>query len=799
MQQSRRFIKHYLVSGPRFADYIAHKPDKNQIRYEQYLRSIVAERDMLAPSGAIKIGENSELGMPWMYDYPNSGFVNVSQFSVTPQKVDLLAATGLVVAEDIDVRAILWTYTAADVWLGEERICSVHEPVYKPIKKQELTLALKKGYNALHIRMQNLAIRDTRNLFGIELLEHGDKIASALPDSEHAALYLELDSWLSRIQLKGNGLLLPDGAPCRIFVTYEDADNDTERVEISGQTEFALREQAGIAIVYGELPHKRLARKIELLHHKKPVYRHGTSPAEASAALYRELAELGAGSSFQPLRFGMFYTMARWHLGKSAVHDEAHINRAIEQIARREDCSDFFLAGLLRLMEDYTLPDALALKAEQAILDYRYWMTEDGSDGMCFWSENHALMFYICAYMAGKRYPDRIFTRSSRTGIEASAVAKRRIIEWLEDVEEYGFEEFLSADYMCVTLGALLNVVDYMEEAESERAAKLIDRMLELFARHTFRGSIVAPQARIYRSVILPFTQAAQALLHILHPGTPVGNSEWVVFLMNSKYKLPYSYAALMDEEQVLEYQTGNAWIKLNKQRDYALTSVQSPRYDEPRSFWKNISFDETAEVDSNLYVKSFNERYHGTSRFEPGVHGYQQHMWYAALDNDAVLFTNHPGEPADEGGMRPGYWYGNGIMPAIKQQGSMLGAIYDCGDEHPVKFSHLFFPAAKFDDVSKHGEWLFARKGNGFAAIWSSGEMVAHDDLLIDCEYRVDGERTAYVCQLGSIEEFGSFELFIDFCKRLAPAFDSSRLLLTADGGFSLQSSKHENKTQFI
>lgn len=323
--------------------------------------------------------------------------------------------------------------------------------------------------------------------------------------------------------------------------------------------------------------------------------------------------------------------------------------------------------------------------------------------------------------------------------------------------------------------------------------------MLKSFACHTFRGSIIAPQARIYRSVILPFTQSAQALIHLLNPETPVGNSEWMVFLMNSKYRMPHHYASLMNGPLEMEYQTGNAWVKLEKQQDYMLTSVQSPRYDEKPSFWENISFDDSADIESNFYIKSFNERFHGTSRFEPGVQGYQQHMWYAALDNDTVVFTNHPGEMADDGGMRPGYWYGNGIMPAIKQQGNLLGVIYDIGEDHPIAFTHLFFPAGKFDSVSKDGQWLFGQKDGGYVAIWCSDVMVPHNDRLIDCEYRAYGTRMAYICQCGSKEEFESIGHFRDYCQTLSPAFDHSKLKLSASNGYTLASIRSENKTQYV
>lgn len=799
MDEMSGFITHYLISGPLLTDFIADKADKNQIRYEQYLRSIVAERNKPAPSDNIKIGDKSELGLPWEYYYPGSGFVNISQFSVTPKKVELLAATGLVAQEDMEIRAILWTYTAVDVWLGDQKICSVTEPVYKPIKKKEIKLVLKEGYNALLIRMQNLAVRDTRNIFGIQLLEHREKVAPALPDAEHAEPFLALDHWLSGIEMKGNRIYFPADAPCKVYLTYDDASNDKDCVDVSGMSCADVKRDMVMAVVYGEIQHKKMIRKIELLHNKKPAYRQSASSDEIRRAMFEELSLMGAEPAFQPLRFGLFYVLARWHLGKKAVQDEAHINQALEQMERREDCSDFFLAGLLRMMQSFSLPAALSAKAEQTILNYRYWMTEDGSDGMCFWSENHALMFYICAFMAGNQYPDKIFPRSGRTGLQVSEVAKDRIRQWLADIEEYGFEEFLSADYMCVTLGALLNVVDYMEEEESERAVRLVDLMLKSFACHTFRGSIIAPQARIYRSVILPFTQSAQALIHLLNPETPVGNSEWMVFLMNSKYRMPHHYASLMNGPLEMEYQTGNAWVKLEKQQDYMLTSVQSPRYDEKPSFWENISFDDSADIESNLYIKSFNERFHGTSRFEPGVQGYQQHMWYAALDNDTVVFSNHPGEMADDGGMRPGYWYGNGIMPAIKQQGNLLGVIYDIGEDHPIAFTHLFFPASKFDSVSKDGQWLFGQKDGGYVAIWCSDAMVPHNDRLIDCEYRVYGTRMAYICQCGSKEEFESLGHFRDYCQTLSPAFDHSKLKLSASNGYTLASIRSENKTQYV
>lgn len=838
MDKQSGFLTHYLVSGPRISHFEGHaNRGQNGIQYEQYLRSLVADRNQDLPvrTEDIALGKTSKLGGPWEYLYPCSGFVNFSHFALTLGKVELLASTVLYTEEDMDVAALLWTYAAVDVWLNGEKAVSVQEPVYKPIGKTAMKLRLRRGENVLVVSLQNLAVRDTRTIFGIQLLEGLDKVTAGVPDGEAAAPFLHLDRWLSGLGLKDGQLLLPRNPPCRVFLAYgEEAEGGQELTDIIGAggvtldgvapdgdgavpdkaalDEAAPDEAAGsesvaieidgsatFAVVYGVIGEKKLSRKIELLQNQHPIYRDGSDHETVKNELFRELAQIGSGAEFKPLRFGLFYVLARWNLGLSAPCDEQHIGRALGQIEQREDCSDFFLAGLLRLMAQHRLPEELEQRAERAILNYRYWMTEEGSDAMCFWSENHALMFYICAYMAGKKYPDRHFARSGRSGIEAQAVALGKIREWLEDVERWGFEEFLSADYMCVTLGALLNVVDYMDEAESNRATALIDSMLKAFARHTFKGSIIAPQARIYRSVILPFTQAAQSLMHLLNPETPAGNSEWLVFLMNSRYRLPYSASELMDKPLTEAYRTGNAWVKLNKQERYMLTSVQSPRWDESQVFWDNISFDEDADVESGDYVKSFNERFHGTTRFEPGVYGYQQHMWYAALDNDTVIYSNHPGELADDGGMRPGYWYGNGIMPAIRQEGSTLVAIYEIADDHPVAFTHLFFPEDKLDGFEREGHWLFGHKDGGYIGIWCSEGLTPHDDRLFHCEYRAYNRLSAYYCKLGSREEYGDFNAFREACLGLAPQFDRRTMVLKASDGYNLAFVRCTNKTQYV
>ena len=82
-------------------------------------------------------------------------------------------------------------------------------------------------------------------------------------------------------------------------------------------------------------------------------------------------------------------------------------------------------------------------------------MDQKGSDGMCFWSENHSLIFYSCAMIAGEMYPNEYFTTSRKTGKEMIEDGRDKVVQWITDIETDGYEEFLSARiyvcYLCST------------------------------------------------------------------------------------------------------------------------------------------------------------------------------------------------------------------------------------------------------------------------------------------------------------------------------------------------------------
>lgn len=98
----------------------------------------------------------------------------------------------------------MWTYEAVDLWLNGEKIVSIKEPVYKPIRWADVTLKLKAGENELFARLQDLGVRDTRNIFGIQLLGDTSGLTVSLPDPEHSLKLAEAEAWLLGVTLQNN-------------------------------------------------------------------------------------------------------------------------------------------------------------------------------------------------------------------------------------------------------------------------------------------------------------------------------------------------------------------------------------------------------------------------------------------------------------------------------------------------------------------------------------------------------------------------------------------------------------------
>ena len=741
------YIRHWLIVGPQGKPYEG--PDGS----DDEKRRHVADPAIAEPPHDVVLGAPGPFGSSWELPQPGANvFVERSGFHAALTVLDLYGATEVVAATPATVEASFWAAGTADLWLNGRHVVRHDVPRYMYPAATHVYLPLERGPNRLCVRLQGLGVRDTRLLFGLQVLSGASGLAVRLPGPrDQTAALAAASEWLDGVR-----------APRRDVLTARAPAPGGVAVELSGQTvewppgerrlvfepEGALR--LGVAV---RAAGQRLQRPLEIPANRPPADPAGATLAEHRQQHVRQIARSGSRAAG---------VLARRLLGEPSEEDAKAIGQGIEAIDARHDCADFTLAMLLRLVALGWAAGDEAEAIERAALGFRYWSDEPGTDAMCFGSENHSLLFHGCQLLAGRLYPDAVFPNSGRTGAEHLAIATDRIRDWLDRTEPHGFREFLSSTYMPLTLAALINVVDFAEGDLAQRAAALADRIFLDVARHAFDGVTVGPQGRVYRNVLYPQTSGTQAILSFAALEAAVAYNDWLVFVASSsRYEPPEGLAETMRHPLSTCTRQDGVEIVLHKTADCLLTSLAIP-----------ASFDR-ADPDSGAAP---NVR----SRLLPGLAGYQQHLWHASLGRDCHVFVNHPGASFDESASRPGYWYGNGALPRLAQREGVVLEVFDIPDDHPIAFTHAHWPTDAFDRIGADDQWVFGACGTGAVGLWCSERLTTHDEVLTGRELRAWGRRVAWVCVCGNGEDFDGF---MDACQALRPVFDADALDLEVAG----------------
>ena len=330
------------------------------------------------------------------------------------------------------------------------------------------------------------------------------------------------------------------------------------------------------------------------------------------------------------------------------------LERTIDFIVNREDCSDFWMVPLLWIWRDYRdqLPEDLRQAVKEAILGYRYWVDEPGNDAMWFWSENHVLCFHVTQHVAGRLFPDETFANSGRSGRDQEREGAEKLARWFDSIEREGLAEWNSSAYYPIDFIGLLGLQHMADAPLKARAAGMLDRICQMVALHTTAGVPGGSQGRAYNKELLggPLTELVSIVRIAFGTGWLNHGVTAPPMLAASDYEPPASAIAFADpgEGQSLEarYTQGldhTARLVVYRTRDAQLSSV----------------------VDHNT-----------------GRHGHQQHVVDVQLSGHplARLFVNHPGEEDPSGNHRPSFWAGNGVLPRVGQLLDVSMLVFDLG-----------------------------------------------------------------------------------------------------------------------
>ena len=764
------YIDNWLVAGPQAV------PVPDLERFEGADAKLqIARQHYAAESGVLTTPVELEKhligGVELTWEYFRCGddhFVDLSAFYRTCHYLRAWAYARVAVPQSAEVTCTLTTNGPADVWLNGQHVHRQEHFHHQIPHRVSFTAALHEGENEVLVRFEEVAVRECPYVMALRLADlpagEGDGAArvllptSLLPlerreilERAFEAAYLERDvyAWDQDVTVRW-----PEDASVSTGIAARLQTPEGRIYAEAPGVEAKAGKGIGLVKAYQvpEGPYRVvLMPRLKEYHERNmritrrmPLYAVRNRYSQAPYGTYEE-RRLEALEDAARREQNVYSEIAKMALGRWSEVKVDAVMTAIERINRREDCSDFYLVGLLGMLHRYgadpSFPAAIRQPLEECVLGFRYWMDEPGSDAMCFWSENHQILFHACEILAGQLYPEKTFSNAGRDGRWHREKGERMALSWLRKRARGGFREWDSNCYFEEDLLALSHLADLAESSEVyELASVVMDKMLFTMAVNSFKGAFGSSHGRTYA----PFIKGAR-----LEATAGIGRLLWGMGVFNDHvlgtvslacaegYELPPIIAAIAADQPEEMWDRERHAGELEQWCDQAI------------GHW---------EVNKVTY-KTPDYMLSSAQDHRPGEFAYQEHIWQATLGPDAVVFVNHPPCTSEEGSHRPGFWHGNVVLPRVAQWKDVMVAIYRLPENDWLGFTHAYFPLAAFDEHAIRDGWAFARAGDGYLALTAAGglELVTRGDSAYR-ELRSYGSPNVWLCQMGRRALDGSF-----------------------------------------
>jgi hypothetical protein len=508
--------------------------------------------------------------------------------------------------------------------------------------------------------------------------------------------------------------------------------------------------------------------------------------------------------------------------GKSI--DENGLLELLKFIDYRLDCADFRMVTVLRTLYEYAtlLSEKTVQDIKKTVLSFKYWMDEPGDDSMCYWSENHQLLFFTCAYIAGKYYADETFVNSGLKGKELSEKFRTKILVWLKHRFEHGFIEWHSNTYYEEDIAPLTLLIDFGDDEVKMKATIIMDLILSDIALHLYKGLFSVTSGRCYESQKRePLTQDVLELNEFLFGKRYTQDLDYTRISANlflcKGYKLPKVIwdIANDDSTSIIKTSMGHDLKELKQLRkekgqettgyiQWAMESFTNPRaivetmrmyrdYNmKANDFLKDLKMLDLKPlgfilptitkvlnpISNGVAIQKVNSYTYRTKNYilstaqnyYPGTFGDQHHIWQATLNEKISIFATHPGSPFFDDNARnfsPSYWVGNGILPHSVQYENINMSIYKVDqrkgfmERNRMEFTHAHFPVDRFDRAYIEGRYAFGTIGGVHVALIGGSDLELNPKDTCDLIQR--GKVTFWIFEISD-----SGEIYEDFQNRI-------------------------------
>jgi hypothetical protein len=518
--------------------------------------------------------------------------------------------------------------------------------------------------------------------------------------------------------------------------------------------------------------------------------------------------------------------------------DWNRLDGTLEYVQTEYDCSDFRLVNLVRILYEYgdRIPEDYMEKIENVLFNFRYWWDDPGENSMCYWSENHQILFAAAEYLVGQMYPDQRFPVSGLTGRQHQEKARIRAYDWLEMRWNYGFIEYYSNVYYKEDIGPLVNLIDFAEDQALVKKCQIIlDLLFYDVAAQSLDTLFVSVSGRAYqnnRTGVIDgdfggVTNYFWGNGKEIEPGIMYG------LMVTKNYQLPPVLKAIAtDDRTVIIRQSNGLDLDELKQEGYYGTDNRSmmmqwgmEAFTNPIIIRNSIKHIRNTNMFSNDFVSDFrsmnffllrwlhleptvsrilNPQYNGVAiqkgntytyktedysmytvqSHQPGDYADQQHVFGMNVGSHFAIFHNHPAREKESKASSPNYWTGYGHFPHSVQDKNVNLSIYNIPRKKGIMeaalldYTRAFFPTALFDTAWIDGKYAFGKKDDTYCAIIASDTLTFRDEKKDDLILK--GKHTFWITEAGSASEDGSFSAFIHRIKENTVHFNGKKLELT-------------------
>ncbi len=766
------YIHNWLVAGPHTtavsgAEGVSAHERKLQIAGERYSPDADIAH-MPVDQATFDLDDDT---LTWQYTRClDDHFVDLSTFHHTWQYLRAWAYAQVSVLETQEVRLTLTTNGPADVWINGEHVHRQEHFHHQQPHSVSFNAMLREDDeeglgNEILVRFEEVAARECPYAMALKIEGvDSDDVEVRIPTAvERVARWLTLErafdyAYLEEIvNHKGASFNLhwSEDLPIPCYYAYNVMDAEG-RIYVNGTAEAKPGEIIDVGHGYRlwERSYKVVLRAMPVDYYEHDIrYERGIPLHVLDNAYVSEYDYAYEDRRQDALAYAadrednVFAEIAKMALGRWEDLDLAVITKTIEGINQRGDCSDFYLVGLLgvmyRYMDDPAFPPDLKPLLKACVLNFKYWHDEPGADAMCYTTENHSILFHTCEVLAGQLYPEEVFSNTGETGAWHREKGERLALAWLHTRGTGGFQEWDSNCYFEEDLLALSHLASLAEgERVMEMAAIVMDKMFFTMAVNSYKGVFGSTHGRTYAPLIKGARLESTAGISRLMFGLGVYNPHirGLVALACSDYELPTHMVLIANNipEEMWDCER----------------HVGDPE------LWR-ASGSMGPEVNKVTY-KTPNYMLCSAQDYHPGEPGYQQHIWQATLDEDAVVFVTHPASMNEQGAHRPNFWCGNFVLPRVAQWKDVLVALHKLPEDDWMGFTHAYFPVHAFDDYAIRDNWAFARKGEGYLALYAAqGLSLVKKGPSAYRELRSPGQETVWVCHMGRAAVDGSFEDF--------------------------------------